>query len=136
MAVRETKAIVATPTSRRVFRWRLKGGTKGRLYSLRVTPNGSSVIALYAGRLWARALTVSPPSLLTPNPAVWQWFAIPIPPTSDDWTMVPLPIPPTAQEFTQVPLPIPPTPQEFTSAQLPIKATPENPEWQDIPVDE
>jgi hypothetical protein len=135
MAVQETKPIPQT-TSRRVLRWRLKPGTKGRLYSIKVVPTGSSVIRLYAGRLWARALTVSPPSLVSPNPAVWQWFAIDIPATSEDWTAVPLPIPPTSEEWTPLPLPIPPTSEEWTETPLPIKATPPLPDWVDIPVDQ
>lgn len=138
MAVKETKSIPAT--TRRVVRFRLKGTTKGRLYSLKVTPTGGGVIRLYGGRIWARVL---------PGNA-WDWYAIPIPPTSEEWSAVKLPIPETPQEFSPVKLPIPPTseewnavklpipetPQEFSPVKLPIKPTPENPEWVNLETDQ
>lgn len=134
MAVQETKAITQT-TSRRVFRWRLKPGTKGRFYSLKVVPTGTSIIRLYGGRLWARSLSVSVPSILVPSPG-WQWFAIPIPATPEEWSEVPLPIPPTSEEWTPTPLPIPPTSEDWTKVDFPIKETPALPDWVDIPVDQ
>ena len=147
MAVQETKQITTT-TTRRVFRWRLKPSTKGRLYRLKVVPTGSAIIRLYGGRLWARPITVASGYNEQMAPG-WQWFAIPIPATPEEWAAVPLPIPETPVDFAAVPLPIPETPVEFsplplpipptseewTSAQLPIKETPANPEWVDIAVD-
>jgi len=109
MAVRETKRALATDT-RRVVRFRLQGTTKGRLYSVKVRPDGDGMI-LYAGRIWARVL---------PSPQ-WQWYAIPIPPTSEEWTAAPLPIPPSG-EWTEVPLPIAPTPANPVWVQLPVDA--------------
>jgi hypothetical protein len=133
MALRETKAIPVT-TTRRVVRFRLKGTTKGRLYSVKVS--GPGIIRLYAGKIWARVL---------PG-AEWAWYTIPIPVTGD-WSATPLPIPPTGEwtpavlpiprtaDWNPAQLPIPPT-ADWTPAPLPIKPTPANPEWVDIAVDQ
>jgi hypothetical protein len=133
MAVRETKTVPAT--ARRVVRFRLQGTTKGRLYSVKVSPAGGGIIRLYGGRIWARVL---------PG-AEWQWYALPIPETGDwtpsklpipetgDWTPAKLPIPETG-DWTPAKLPIPET-GDWTPAKLPIQPTPQNPEWVDIPTD-
>jgi hypothetical protein len=137
MTVKETKSIAAT--GRRVVRFRLRGTTKGRLYSVKVTPAFGAVLRLYGGRIWARVL---------PN-SEWAWYQIPIPETPVEWTPVKLPIPETPQEWTAVKLPIPetpetwtpvklpipPTPEEWTAVQLPIKPTPANPEWVELETD-
>lgn len=126
MAVRETRAIPDTAGSRRVVRFRLQGTTKGRLYQVKVVPEGFGIVRLYAGRLWARLL---------PNPQ-WAWYEIPIPPTPEEWTAVKLPIPPTVEEWQRVALPIPPTSEQWDRVALPIRPTPPVPEWVDIPVDQ
>ncbi len=125
MTVRETRTIPSTSgSSRRVLRFRLAGTTKGRLYAVKVVPTGSGIVRLYGGRIWARIL---------PDPQ-WAWFAIPIPPTSEEWEQRPLPIPATSESWERVSLPIPPT-GDWERVSLPIKPTPANPEWVDIPVD-
>jgi hypothetical protein len=136
LAVRETKPIPAT--LRRVVRFRLQGTTKGRLYSVRVTPNGGGAIRLYGGRIWARVL---------PGPE-WQWYALPVPPTGEwtparlpipevgEWTAAKLPIPPTPEEWTPAKLPIPPTSEEWTPEKLPIQPTPQNPSWVNLEIDQ
>lgn len=135
MAVREAKPIPAT--GRRVVRFRLQGTTKGRLYSVKVVPNGSGVVRLYAGRIWARELPGTE----------WKWYAIPIPETSEEWTPMKLPIPETGEwapaelpipktgEWTAAKLPIPPV-SEWAPQPLPIKPTAANPEWVNIEVDQ
>ena len=134
MAVRETKTFSAT--GRRVVRFRLLGTTKGRLYSLKVSPSGGGAIRLYGGRIWARIL---------PG-AAWGWYAIPIPETSEwsaqklpipptsDWAAEKLPIPPTS-DWEASKLPIPPT-SDWTAEKLPIQPTPANPTWVDLEMDQ
>ncbi len=122
LAVRETKAIAAT--SRRPVRFRLQGTTKGHIYTLRIVPVSGCVMRLYKARIWARLL---------PGPA-WDWYAVPLPPTSEEWSEVKLPIPPFGQWEAKA-LPIPPM-SDWEGKALPIKPTPPNPEWVRIPVDE
>jgi hypothetical protein len=110
MAARETKPLPHTST-RRVVRFRLQGTSKGRLYSIKVKPDGGGIIRLYGGRIWARVL---------PDPQ-WRWYAIPIPPTSEEWTAQPLPIPPSG---------------EWTAVKFPIEPTPANPVWVSLPIDQ
>jgi hypothetical protein len=133
IAQREAKPIPVT--GRRVVRCRLQGTTKGRLYSVRVTPNGGGVVRLYGGRIWARVL---------PG-AEWQWYALPIPPTGE-WSAVKLPIPemgewqpaklaiPEMGEWQPAKLPIAET-GDWAPAKLPIAPTPQNPEWVSLEVD-
>lgn len=135
IAPREAKTIAAT--GRRVVRFRLRGSTKGRLYSVKLVPLGGGVIRLYGGSIWARVL---------PGPE-WTWYAIPIPPTSEEWTPTKLPIPetgnwelsklpiPPAGEWEPSKLPIPPT-GDWAPQPLPIKPTPQNPEWIEIEIDQ
>lgn len=151
MAVRETKAITAC--TRRIFRFKLQGTTKGHRYSIKVTPASGCILQLYAGSVYARVL---------PGPG-WAWYPIPIPSTPEEWTQVALPIPETPQAWQEVklpipetgewearklpipdtpedwqamPLPIPPTPADWSPVQLPIKPTPANPEWVNVEVDQ
>ena len=148
MAVRETKGIPVT--GRRILRFRLNGTTKGRLYSVKVSPTGSGIIRLYGGRIWARMLPGNQ----------WSWYAIPIPETSEEWSPVKLPIPPIGEwearpipippmgEWEARPLPIPglgewearqipiPPTSDWNPQQMPIKPTPANPEWVNLQVDE
>lgn len=122
LAVRETKAIPAT--ARRVVRFRLQGTTKGRLYVVKLTPANGSVIRLYGARIFARVL---------PG-AEWAWYAVPVPPTSEEWQPMKLDIP-GLSEWSQVKLPIPPM-SDWSEVKLPIKPTPANPEWVNLEMDQ
>ena len=145
-AVRETKAIAAT--GRRVVRLRLQGTTKGRLYIF--TLSGiTGVTRLYGAKIWARVL---------PSPS-WDWYTVPVPPTSEEWTAVKLEIPPTSDwgpaklpiaetgdwtpaklaiaetgDWTPAKLSIPET-SDWIPAKLPIAPTPQNPEWVNLEID-
>jgi hypothetical protein len=133
-AVRETKIIPAT--GRRVMRFRLAGTTKGRLYILTIIPT-TGVMRLYGAKIWARVL---------PSQG-WEWFTVPVPPTSEEWQAVKLPIPgigewqaaklpiPGVGEWQEAKLPIPGM-GEWQAQKLPIKPTPDNPEWVSLEMDQ
>ena len=122
IALRETKTIPATIT-RRVVRFRLQGTTKGRLYSLRITPANGVIMRLYGARIWARVLPA----------AEWQWYVVPMMAGSEEWTPVKLDIPPMGP-WEKRDLEIPKMGQ-WEQVKLPIAPTAANPEWVKLEMD-
>lgn len=141
MASRSSVGIPAT-NGRHSFRLPLSGACKGKLYQVKVVPNGGTAAIVYAAKVYAR--------VLGPMPTQWQWYAVPgvietpvewsaiklpIEPTSESWVAKSLPIPPTPEEFAPVKLPIEPTGESWSELKLPVKETPVVPDWLSVQVD-
>lgn len=123
IAERTAGLILPASTGRRTVKCRLGGTVKGKKYEVKVTSAGA--VFLFGGRVYARPLGVD---------AQWDWYALPIPPTSNEFTEYKLPIPKTAEEFTEFKLPIPKTAEEWTPVKVPMIPTPELLDWVDVPV--
>lgn len=140
MASRSSVGIPAT-SGRHSFRLPLSGSVKGKLYQLKIVPNGGTIVSVYAAKVYAR--------VLGPAAAPWQWYAVPvtetpvewsavklpIPATSEDWQPVKLPIPATSDDWSALKLPIDPTSEQWAEMKLPVKETPVVPEWVQVGVD-
>ena len=114
---------------RRVRSIDFAGDVRGRQFRIAVTPALGVLCTIYAMRIYAKILSPHATS-------AWQWYAIPVVPTSDGWTEIALPIPPTPDDWSEVPLPIPPTADGWSEVPIPMRSTELQPSWIEIPVDQ
>jgi hypothetical protein len=136
LAQRGPTLVFPAQSTRRTIKFRLPSTTKGKLFQVIVTSEGTTI--LFEGWVFARAIGENSdwawrPLPIPPTALTFQQIKLPIPPTSDDWTQVKLPIPPTSDDWTQVKLPIDPTADIFSEVKVPMHPTPELYEWLDVP---
>ena len=139
MTVKATVVLPAT-AGRHPYRITLPGWTKGKLFSLKITPNGQ--MAIYEAKVYARVLGPAPTAWawymvpVLPTPVEWQPVNLPIIPTSETWEERQLPIPPTGQDWSEQKLPIQPTSEDWSELKLPVLPTPPIPSWVNVEVDQ
>jgi len=127
MTVRKQQLLAAT-NGRDTVTVGLPGHARGHLY--RVSLGGTAAVArIFGARIYAKVMDGG-------SRTGWQWYPIPVEPTSLGWQTIPLKIVPTAPEFTTIALKIVPTPPEFSTLRLPMRESPPVGVWIDLPLDE
>ena len=117
--LRETVILPATSGRAVLAPTALHGTTKGRIFSVRVTPSPSANtdLRLYRLGLYMRKLGR--------EASDWFWYWVQVVPTTNDWVELRLPVPPTPEEWNELPLPVPATPEEWSEFAAPVPETPE-----------
>lgn len=106
----------STTAGRRRLNVRLPGNVRGYLVQVAIRGNAEAII--YGARIEGK--------ILGNERTDWQWFPLPVVPTSEQWSVGRLPLAGTPDTYSVARLPIRPTSEDWSIGRLPIRPTGED----------